>query len=486
MALFKKYFRILAGALVLALALATARAQALPVHILATGDMHGWLQGVSMGAETLGGAAEMLAYWKRVEHYRPQDFLVLSAGDVATGPAISTVYKGVPAVEVMNAMGYDASALGNHEFDFGMDQLKVLGQLAHFPFLSANVLTGQSGEDSLQPSFCVIQKAGVRIGIIGLTTRSLKSIAVTRDIRVTGYVEALRLAAPKARSQGAQLLLVLAHVPLDELEAAAAELGDLEIPLMLGGHSHELAQAREPNSGTWIVNSGEWWRAYSRIDLNYDPSSGSTSLQSSRQVWLRQKKAESDPKLAKLVSRWQAKLDADPAFGRPLGYLASRLDLFWPVSNFVCDAWLEMDPESDIVLNNNGALRQNLEPGPLTRGALVGLLPFNNSMLRLRLSGQQILDRLPRGQGLIGMAGLARQAGSYILSKTKLALDPKASYHVLMNNYMVDTDPALQKADPKPVMVVKDWRDPIEQWLLKHPSSQAQPLEKILDSSPRL
>lgn len=464
--------------------------QALPVHILVTGDMHGWLQPVSAKGETLGGAAEMLAYWKRVEHYTNQDFLVLSAGDIATGPAISTVYKGIPAVEVMNAMGYDASALGNHEFDFGMDQIKAFSLLALFPVISANVFYGSQGDDTLVPAFCVVEKAGVKIGIMGLTTYDLKSIAVVRDIRVMGYAKALRRAVPKAKAEGAQVLVVLAHVPLDELRAVAAQVGDLGISLMLGGHSHELAQMREIRTGTWIVNSGEWWKAYSRIDLDYDPISIKTLVQSSRQVWLSEKNIEADfkadPKVSALVAKWQAKLNADPAYGRPLGYLSTPLELFWPVSNFVCDAWLAMDPKSDIVLNNAGALRQKLEPGPLTRATLVGLLPFNNSLLRLKLRGSQLLRVLPKSRGLMGMAGLSKKDKNYVLSKTGLALDPKASYRVLMNNYMVDTSPFLQAADPYPVTVAKDWRDSIEQWLLEHTSSLKNPLEKMLDIKPRL
>ena len=422
----------------------------------------------------------MLAVWKRVEGLDPS-FLVLSAGDVATGPAISTVFQGVPAIEVMNAMGYDASALGNHEFDFGMDQLKSFQKLARFPFLSANVLAGAQGDETLVPAFCVKEKAGIKIGILGLMTLDLKR----QDIRVNAYAEALRRWAPKARLEGAQVLLVLAHVPLSELRELASTVGDLGIPLMMGGHSHELGQAQEPGSGTWIVNSGEWWRAYSRIDLDYNPVSGNTKVESSRQVWLRQG-FEPDNVVQKVVNKWQAKLDQDSSYAVPLGYLASPLELFWPVSNFVCDAWLAMDPKTDIVLNNDGSLRQALPPGPVTRAQLVGLMPFNDKLLRFSLSGRKILSLLPGPGGLMGVAGISRKGGKIILSKTGKPLDPKAHYQVLMNDYMAGVDLQLLTANSKGQMVAKDWRDPVEQWLIKHPSSATNPLEKILDSKPRL
>src|SRR5581483_10041487 len=131
--------------------------------------------------------------------------------------------------------------------------------------------------------------------------------------------------------------------------------------------------------------------------------------------------------------------------------------------------------------------RQDLQPGLLTRADLTSLLPFNDSLLRLSLSGGALLAYLPGpSDGLMGMAGLRRLNGAYVLEKTGRAIDPKKIYKVLVNNYMQETSPLLKKADPNPVEAAKDWRDPIEQWLLKHPSSPSHPLEKLVDFEPRL
>ena len=467
-----------------------AAAQALPLRILATGDMHGWLKGVSVpgsggeSAATLGGAAETLAQWRDEEGYRGDNFLVLSAGDVATGPAISTAYQGLPAVEAMNAMGYDASALGNHELDFGMPGLAALREKAGFPFLSANVFSGKARRPLLPP-YCLIEKAGLKIGILGLTTSELAQAAASGALRAGSYAEALKRWAPRARADGAQLLIVLAHVPLDELEALAGQVGELGIPLMLGGHSHELGQAREPKSGTWIVNSGEWWRAYSRIDMDVNTVTGKALVLSSRQSWVRWAK-EPDSKVKKLVDRWQAKLEADPAYSRALGFLAAPLPRFWPASNFACDAWLAMDPKSDVVLNYDGALRQDLEAGALTRAKLTSLLPFSDGLLRLSLSGAELLALLPGEGGQMGLAGIRREKGVYRLMNTGQALDPAGRYRVLVNTYMAATLPQLKKPALSAVKVADDWRDPLERWLRAHPSSATAPLDALIDVKPRL
>jgi 2',3'-cyclic-nucleotide 2'-phosphodiesterase (5'-nucleotidase family) len=455
---------------VLILLILAPLAGAQTLTILVTGDEHGWLQPVSAGGRTVGGAAEMLAQWKRVEGLDPSRFLVLSGGDVATGPAVSTVYQGLPAVEVMNAMGYDAAALGNHEFDFGLEQLHALVAASQHPVLSGNVY-GTDGKPLVQP-FAIIEKAGIKVGVIGLTTDTLKqSAGFTESISVTAYADALRKWAPIARKKGAQLLVVVSHVELEALLQLAPDLKDLGIPLMMGAHSHALAQVRDPESGTWVVNSGQWWTSYSRIDLDFDPKTKQTVVLSSKQAWLSQKDPEADPAVKAVVAKWQSRLDADPAYASVLGHLSSPLPRFYPVYNFVCDAWLEADRQSDVALNNEGALRQDLPPGPITLATLTGLMPFSNSLLRLKLKGKVLQAYLDLGR--VGMAGI------------KGALKPEATYKVLVNNYMYDKSPLFQEADPKPVLAFEDWRQPVIQFLKRHPSSAQKPLEKILDFKPR-
>src|SRR3972149_11171560 len=104
-----------------------AAAQALPpktrqLTVLYTNDEDGWMEGVAKGR----GAANLLGLGREKEGYTPDGpYLILSGGDNWTGPAISTWFQGLGMVEVMNAMGYAASAIGNHEFDFGLDILKT-------------------------------------------------------------------------------------------------------------------------------------------------------------------------------------------------------------------------------------------------------------------------------------------------------------------------------------------------------------------------
>lgn len=454
--------------------------RAVPISVLATGDMHGWLEPQPVDGQTLGGAAELLSYWKRAEGYQPKKFLLLSCGDTATGPVLATVFKNDPMIAVMNLMGYDASALGNHEFDCGAAALERWRTNAKFLFLSAN-LAKADGSPAELPPYVINDEQGVKVGVIGLTTTELAAIASTGGLTATPYAAALRKWVPEARAKGAQTIIVAAHVPQPELIALAKEVADLNIPLMLGGHSHELDQMKVGN--TWVVNTGQWWDSYSRVNLDYDPANGKTTVLSASQVWLQQNKARADRKVQAEIDRWKARLDKE--YNSPIGYTAAGLKRPDAIYNFATDCWLAMDPQADIALCNGGGLRQDIAPGPITKSIIIGVMPFTNGMMRVKLTGAQLLASLPQGGGFIGMAGLRCTGGQYFVKDSKL-VDPAATYHVLMNDYMYNSSANLKAADPQPVLTTPDWRQPIYDWLAAHPTGKDKPLDTLMDAQPRI
>lgn len=445
-----------------------------PLHVLVTGDMHGWLLSQQVGTQQLGGSAEMLAYWKRVEHYQPDKFLVLSCGDVATGPALSVAFQGDPVLEVMNSMGYDASTLGNHEFDFTTAHLKQWEKMASFPFLTANLVKASDGApaDIAQP-YAIIQEQGVNIGIIGLTPIDLATLTnQSKAYRTQAYASTLQKYVPEVRAKGVEVVIVLAHVPAPDLIELAGKVTNLNIPLMLGGHSHELDQMKVGN--TWVVNSGEWWQSYSRIDIDVEPTSGKSTVLSSRQVWLLQTKPAMNTGIKKIIDRWQRKLDQE--YKTPIAYTVTGISADADLNDFVASCWLAADPTSDAAVNNDGSLRQNIPAGQITKETIVGLLPFSNSLYRITLTGEQLVAYLPQG----GMAGVRRAGNIWLLTKNNTPIESKTTYQLLLNNYMYETSTALQAADPNPKLIAESWRDPLIDWLIKHPTDAKKPLETLM------
>ncbi|RME82146.1 MAG: hypothetical protein D6775_11685, partial [Caldilineae bacterium] len=207
--------------------------------VLYTNDEHGWMLGQEEGT----GAAELLGLWQSRHGYRQDDphFLVLSGGDNWTGPAISTWFQGESMVEVMNAMGYDATAIGNHEFDFGAEVLQERIAQARFPFLSANLRDRASGAvptDLGIRDYVILDLGDIRVGLIGLTT-TLTPLTTNpthvAPFEFVPYEEALREVVPKVRADGADLILVPAHLCLGELMSLARSVRDLDIALFGGG-----------------------------------------------------------------------------------------------------------------------------------------------------------------------------------------------------------------------------------------------------------
>jgi 2',3'-cyclic-nucleotide 2'-phosphodiesterase (5'-nucleotidase family) len=406
----------------------------------------------------------MLAYWKHVESYKPDKFLVLSCGDIASGPAISTMYNGNPVIKIMNLMGYDATALGNHEFEFSMDEWK---KLAKFPILAANIVRKSTGLNDLTQPYVIINQEGIKVALVGLTTADLHEMtSEADDYELIPYADALRKVVPQARKEGAEVIIVVSHAWEGDLVALADNVKDLNIALMLGGHSHSLYQNKVGD--TWVVLSGAAWRTYTRIDMDYNPSNNKTIVLSSKQVWLQQDKPKIDDRVESERKYWRTKIDKD--YGVYLAHTITGFDLP-DLYKLVNGCWLASDPSADVALNNDGGLRQSI----------IDVMPFKNSLYRIRLTGEQLIGYLPGNVA----AGLRKEGDKYILVKTSKQVDPKATYNVLINNYMYDTNEMLQNADPSPVVIASDWRQPLYDWLLAHPTNKDKPLERVIKDLPK-
>ncbi len=456
-----------------------------PLKIIATGDMHGWIESRIVEGKVIGGAAEMLAYWRNNEGYSPEKFLVISCGDIATGPAISTVFKGDPTIDVMNMMGYDVSAIGNHEFDFtGVTGVRRMQGWAKFPFVAANIAnTDGSQVDFIRPSM-MYEEQGIKVGIVGLTLQNLSSSIISSGISGKPYAEYVRKYSAELREKGAKVIIVLAHVPQAELCALAKEVADLNIPLMLGGHTHEVTQQKIGN--TWVASCGKWFECYGRIDIDVDEKTGSSTVQSSKLVWLIQDKetAVSAPEIKAEVDRWREKVTKE--YGETLGFTSSGLKRQWDICNLATDSWLAEYP-ADLAISNLGGFRQDLQPGEIRKLDLIGVMPFGNSLLRMKITGEQLRNYVTSMKKEILVFGGAKRKGDELtIIKTSNAIDPSSSYSLLINSYLYGLSPELNAADPKPETVSDDWGKPVMDWFRKNPTSKGKPVESILDLKPRV
>jgi len=464
------------------------------VTIFYTSDEHGYLEPIPKGSDTLDGAANLLALLRQ-RGYDPNgdDTMLLSGGDMWTGPAISSWFQGASAVQVFNSMGYDAAAVGNHDFDFGQEVLLANGDAAEFPFITANVTLADTGDPPgfAQP-YVIREVNGVQVAIVGLTTTRTPHIvmpACVEGLAFGEYADALRRVVPQARAEGAELVIVTAHVCPDNLRALAPVAAELSIPLLAGGHCHTLENFE--HSGVRIIGAGAHWQAFAQVDIAFDTATGEVVSTQAALVPVEYATAAGNPVtpdagIETLVAGWKAQVDE--ALGEVIGYTKSGIEIGWPMYSLLVDAWLWYYPEADLAINNLGSYREAIPPGEITRADVVATWPFENTLVDVDLTGEQVADNLLCCDGAV--AGFTyHRAGARIIAELDdgSPLDPEATYHVLVNNFMYYGGDGylFSEHNPDGYDTGIHWREPVIEWIIAHQTSPECPLESLLDDTKR-
>ncbi len=460
-----------------------ATAKTVTLTILYTDDEHGWMEGKDEGA----GAANLMGLWRKQFGYDPADprYLALSGGDNWTGPAISTWFKGESMVEVMNAMGYDASAVGNHEFDFGLDNMKETMSLADFPYLAANMRNKSDGrvptDLGIHPN-TLINVNGLQVGVIGLAnihTPKVTNPANVKDFDFEPYVETLQQAVPEVRDAGADVVLVISHLCNQELRHTAAKTKDLNIALFGGGHCHETMA--EKAGDAVLITGGPYLQTFAWAKLEIDPESG--AVVSAKYDVEANRGGPADPEIAAIVAKWRE--EADATLGEPIGYLAKTLpERSEPMLKLVTETWLLGYPNADVAITNSGGVRDDLRAGPVTIADIVSVMPFDNVLIDMKMTGAQI-EAFMNAQGKkVFAGGIHQERGHWALNRTGEPLQPDAVYHVLVNDYMYAGGGSYQKLaqyDPNAYDTGIDWRQPVIDWIIAQNSTPEQPLNEAIE-----
>lgn len=243
--------RILTILTIVLTATITAAAKGKQLLILHTNDTHSCVIPLNPNlADTmLAGRGGFLRRAAMIDQMRKEDkeLLLLDSGDFSQGSPYYTMFKGDVETELMNIMGYDAATIGNHEFDFGLDNMARLFKKVNFPIVCANYdFTGTVVEGLVKP-YVVIKRKGVKIGIFGLSPK-LEGLVMASTCAGVKYLDPIKTAndiADKLKNkEKCDVVICLSHLGWDE-----AGLNDMEmmaktrnIDLVLGGHSHSYFQ----------------------------------------------------------------------------------------------------------------------------------------------------------------------------------------------------------------------------------------------------
>lgn len=392
------------------------------VRILATNDFHGALEPRRDSRGVVRGGAAVLAAEiarARAECRAPGcTAVLLDGGDQFQGSPASNMGYGRPVVTVFNRLGRVASALGNHEFDWGLDTLRSRMREARYPFLAANVTDSAGNDVPWIPNDTLVTVGGVRIGIIGLATvmtpRSTKPTIVA-GLRFTDPVPVTNAHARALRQRGAQLVIVVAHAggfcattptPTCDGEIIDLAQGVTErLDAIVAGHTH--SPLTNVVNRIPIIQARSHGSALGVLDVSL---SGADPVMALRDVL--PDRITPDRSIDSLVRAVVAPLQA--VVNRPIATLTAPMaDLV--LGNFMADAYRAAG-EGDVAVMNRGGVRAPLDSGTLTYGELFELAPFGNTLVRLTLTGNGLRAWLEKAAGQRQM--LARLSGIVVTYDT--------------------------------------------------------------------
>lgn len=245
------------------------------IRLLCTNDLHAWFDpvwGIDAGwRRATGGLAALgqtLGVLRREAGVERVPTLLVDSGDAWTGSDYGAISQGAWVVEAMNALGYDAMALGNHEYDCGLDALTRRASEARFPLVAANVVdTAGEPPPGVRP-VAVLQAGEVRVGVFGLapvTTPSSTAQTHVRGFTFLDPAQSARDCARQLRDAGASVVVALSHLGV----AAEAALADAEpeLDVVVGGHSHSRVVAVPEDARAVVVQAGWRGEAVGVVDL---------------------------------------------------------------------------------------------------------------------------------------------------------------------------------------------------------------------------
>lgn len=461
------------------------------VVVLYANDVH-------CGVDDKIGYAGVAAYKKAYEK-AGYEVLLVDCGDAVQGATIGTLSQGGYIVEIMNELGYVASTVGNHEFDYGMDRFFELTDLADYDYVSANFVD-KDGNRVLD-AYTVVEAAGHKIAFVGVSTPETftsSSPAYFQDENgnfIYGFCEgndgadfyaAVQTAVDDARNAGADLVVVLSHLGTNA-ESAPYTSSDLivntnGIDVVLDGHSHSVWEGERvknkdgeevilSSTGTKLANLGSLTIVDGEEGVELETKLHDEALfqDEEMEAFVAGIKAQYAELAQTVVARSDVDLTiVDPtatdADGKPIRIIRSQET---NLGDLCADAYRAMSG-ADIAFVNGGGIRTSIPAGDITYEQIISVHPFGNALCVVEATGQEILDALEMGVrnlpsengGFLQVSGISFEIDMSVESTVETndkglfvkvsgarrvknvmvgdaPIDPAATYTLASHNYML-------------------------------------------------
>jgi 5'-nucleotidase len=467
-------------------ALSTAAYADYSLTILHTNDFHSRIEPINKYDSTcsaednaegkcFGGTARLDTVIKD-RRAATNNSILVDGGDQFQGTLFYTYYKGKAAAEFMNKLGYDAMTVGNHEFDDGPEVLRGFMDAVDFPVLMSNADVSKEPQlaDVLKPSI-VIERGGEKIGLIGLTPQDTHELSSSGPNIVFGDpVEAVTREAEKLAAEGVNKIIVLSHSGyLVDQEVAAKAPG---IDVIVGGHSNTyLSNTSDKAAGpyptmidgpdgtpTAIVQAYAYGKFLGELNVTFDDNGVITEAVG--EPIITEGTIAENPELIARIKELAEPLDeirqevvaqAETAISGERDVCRAQV---CEMGVLVSEAMLDRVKGQgvQIAIQNGGGLRASIDAGEITKGEVLTVLPFQNTLSTFELKGADVIAALENGVSQVEEGGgrFPQVAGlKYTFDKSKpagerisdvmvmegdsfAAIDPEKVYGVVSNNFM--------------------------------------------------
>ena len=428
-------------------------------------------EGDNAEGKCFGGSARLVTAINAARA-RSGNSILVDGGDQFQGSLFYTYYKGKLAAEMMNKMGYTGMTVGNHEFDDGPEVLRGFIDAVNFPILMSNADISRENllKDVLKKSV-VIEQAGEKIGLIGLTPIDTDEIASPGpNVVFSDPSAAVQGEVDKLTAMGVNKIIVLSHSTYQVDQAIAANTTGVDV--IVGGHSNTLlsntnerAEGPYPTmvGNTAIVQAYAYGKFLGELDVTFDDGGNiiravgeplvmdsAVAEDSSTLARIAEAAEPLNELRAKVIGKSSALIEGNRKFCR-----VQECEM----GNLIADAMLDRVAAQGvtIALANAGNIRASIEPGAVTMGQVLEVLPFQNTLATFETLGQVIIDALENGVSQVEdvkgrfpqVAGLRYTWDSSIAANEGrivevlvgkgngfVPIDPAATYMVVTNNYI--------------------------------------------------
>jgi len=431
--------------------------------ILHTNDIHGHLPGEEAWwinpnfPPPIGnapGAAAIIQEERRRAEEKGWGFLLLEGGDIFQGTPTGEFSKGRAVIEFMNRMGYDAMTVGNHDLDKGPDFFRDLARQADFPVLGANLVDSATGRlpDYLKP-YVVLERGGLKIGIIGITLQSLRQVQTPENMKgldILPEIATARQWLDSLRAQQVDIVIGLHHTGFYRDRIIADSVAGYDV--IVGAHSHTgLRQAYEsPINHTIVVQTYGHLSTVGKLELFIDPRTKQIVGYQSELRELYTDEVTPDTLEKRLIKQWTDLAEA--GFDSVVGQAAVDLRRAGgpkesSLGNLMADAIREA-VGSDVAFQNSGGIRDDIFKGEVTYRQIYRVDPFSNTIVTMEMTGQQLRTALEvsvmGGHGIFQVSGLKmtfdpkRPPLSRVISVEVAGrpLEPDRKYKVATNSFL--------------------------------------------------